>query len=482
MSARNNQDPSRPRYHFTAPRNWLNDPNGLVFHDGEYHLYYQHNPHGLDWGNMSWGHAVSRDLARWEHLPVVLEFKVGGDLHYFSGCGWHDTDNVSGLGENGIGPLLFFYTEHQQMGEDRENRRQRLALAYSRDRGRTFIQYPDNPVLDFSLRKFGDPAILYDDDRERWVLVLIAGEPQGHVCFYASDNLLDWREVGCFEAPDAAPGVWECPDLFSLRVDNDPDGDPWWILKINAVRSWDFTTATTDYFLGRFDGETFHWDREQAFESFNRGQDSSYAEVSYTQLTPGDDRRIQIPWQRMGSRVWRPWTGLLGLPRDLRLRREGETLQLIARPVEELQALREEPVDLFTETDPAEPGLAQLPQPACELHLVWPTSPPDGDIGFEIIQEGGTTLRLFLDREGGFSAVFGNTAPLVRSAPCDGSDDRLDLRLFLDASVVEVYANDGVLLSTVITADDPVPVAVRWLTQAPEQATCWPLERAVQPD
>ena len=196
----------------------MNDPNGLVFLDGEYHLFYQHNPEGDKWGHMSWGHAVSRDLLRWEHLPLAMREEDG--IMIFSGSAVVDASNTSGLcGTAGASCLIAIYTGHTE-------KRQTQNLAFSHDRGRTWTKYPGNPVLDLSRRDHRDPKVFWHEPSKRWVMVsVLAGERK--VRFFSSSDLKRWEMLSDFGPAGATGGAWECPDLFPLPVDGDPQNVRW---------------------------------------------------------------------------------------------------------------------------------------------------------------------------------------------------------------------------------------------------------------
>ena len=197
-------EPLRPLFHFTPPRNFMNDPNGLVFYKGEYHLFYQHNPVGNTWGHMSWGHAVSRDMMRWQHLPVALSEADG--VMIFSGSVVVDWKNTSGFCRPSDGDpscLVGIYTGHGR-------RRQTQNLAYSNDRGRTWTKYPGNPVIDLGLENFRDPKVFWHEPSQRWVMVTVLAD-QHKVRFFAARDLKSWETLSDFGPAGATGGVWECP-------------------------------------------------------------------------------------------------------------------------------------------------------------------------------------------------------------------------------------------------------------------------------
>jgi sucrose-6-phosphate hydrolase SacC (GH32 family) len=238
----------RPQVHFTPARNWMNDPNGLVHHDGEYHLFFQHNPAGNDWGNMSWGHAVSPDLLHWTELPVALP--ATPDEAVFSGSVVVDTANTSGFGAPGAPAMVAVYTSwYPATGI------QAQSLAYSTDRGRTWTRYAGNPVLDIGSREFRDPKVFWDGDRRRWVMV-VALATERRVSIYTSPDLKRWTHRSDVGPLGAVGGVWECPDLFPLDVDGDP-AKRRWVMLVSMNPGSVSGGSGMQYFVGSFDGERF---------------------------------------------------------------------------------------------------------------------------------------------------------------------------------------------------------------------------------
>jgi len=245
------KEPFRPQFHFSPAKNWMNDPNGLVYFDGEYHLFYQHNPYGDKWGHMSWGHAVSRDLLRWEHLPVALY--EANNIMIFSGSAVVDSKNTSGFGEGGKPPLVAIYTGHYTT-----NALQNQNLAYSNDRGRTWTKYKHNPVLDIGEKDFRDPKVFWHEPTRRWIMT-VAWPVQRKVRFYSSPNLKDWTHLSDFGPAGSTIGIWECPDLFQLPVENARIG-PKWVLVVNVGSGAPAGGSGSQYFVGQFDGTQFTLD------------------------------------------------------------------------------------------------------------------------------------------------------------------------------------------------------------------------------
>ncbi|MEU9670314.1 GH32 C-terminal domain-containing protein [Streptomyces bobili] len=238
----------RPQFHFTPEKNWMNDPNGLVYHQGEYHLFYQYNPNGNSWGDMSWGHAVSKDLVHWRELPLALSHDDSEMV--FSGSAVVDRDNTTGFGTKKNPPMVAVYTSH-----DKDTGVQAQSLAYSTDRGRTWTKYQGNPVIDIASKDFRDPKVQWYAPTRSW-LMTVSLSAEHKVRFYSSKNLKDWTQLSEFGPSGATGGVWECPDLFPLAVDGDPDNIKW-VLVVNINPGGIAGGSAAQYFVGDFDGETF---------------------------------------------------------------------------------------------------------------------------------------------------------------------------------------------------------------------------------
>ncbi|MDE5656251.1 MAG: glycoside hydrolase family 32 protein [Muribaculaceae bacterium] len=298
---------NRPQFHFTTRRGWINDPNGLVYHNGEYHLYYQHNPFERDWENMHWGHAVSRDLVHWHELPTALHPDHMGTM--FSGSAVIDHDNDSGFGSPGNPALVAAYTIAAPG-------RQMQGIAYSLDNGRTFTKYSANPVIDskelWDSGDTRDPKLFKYADH--WVMVL--NERDGH-SIYTSPNLRDWTYKS------HTTGFWECPDLFELPV----DGDPTRLL-------WVMYGASGTYMLGHFDGERFT--PISGKHRYTAG--TGYAAQTYSDIPAADGRRIQISWSRIGHPGMN-FNGMMLLPTELTLRTTKDGPRLASKPVREVEQL-----------------------------------------------------------------------------------------------------------------------------------------------
>lgn len=449
---------ARPTIHFTPEAGWLNDPNGLVYYAGEYHLFYQYVPDlGGAGAAKCWGHAVSADLVAWEQLPVALEPDELGAI--WSGSAVVDTHDSSGFFAGGSGLVALF--THWRDGV------QAQSLAYSRDRGRTWTKYADNPVIAGpELRVFRDPKVSWHAPSGRWMMVVTIGQ---QVRFYASSDLREWCATGEFGAGHGSQaGVWECPDLFPLPVEG-ADGAERWVLLVSLngpEGSW------MEYFVGDFDGATFSSaDPAGTVLPFDWGRDY-YAAISWSDVPPEDGRRLTIGWMSN----WRyaqalptsPWRGALTLPRALALRQMPDGPRLVQRPVAELGGLRG-PVRRW-DAQRLIPGVP-LALPAVETALELLLTLGPGATGtFRVTIGASEESGIILDYDAGAGKLFverGATAgPAAfsgrRAVPLAFDGGTLTLHLFLDRCSLELFADDGALALTELfmTPDDDISVTL----------------------
>ncbi len=303
---------NRPQYHFSARRGWINDPNGLIYHNGEYHLYYQHNPYEREWGNMHWGHAVSKDLIHWQELPIALYPDHLGTM--FSGSAVYDRENTSGFGTKNNPPLVIAYTADSP-------ERQVQCIAYSTDNGRTFTKYEGNPVLNtrekWNSHDTRDPRLFRYEPGNHWVMVL--HERDGH-SIYTSKNLKDWSYQS------HVTGFWECPELIELYVDGDP-----------LKKKWVMYGASGTYMIGTFDGKVFT--PESGKHCYTTG--SIYAAQTINNTPNSEGKRIQIGWGRIAHQDM-PFNGVMLLPTELQLRTTKDGIRLVSYPIKETEKLFEQ--------------------------------------------------------------------------------------------------------------------------------------------
>lgn len=307
----------RPQLHFTPASDWMNDPNGMVFHDGEYHLFYQHYPDSTVWGPMHWGHAVSSDLVRWEHLPIALYPDSLG--YIFSGSAVVDKDNTSGFGTVENPPLVAIYTYHDAEKEKTGSiEYQTQGIAFSLDNGRKWTKYEKNPVLkNPGIKDFRDPKVSWHAPTKKWVMILAVLD---HVELYASPDLKSWTKLSEFGKDYGAHGgVWECPDLFPLPVEG--EGKQKWVMLVSINPGGPNVGSATQYFIGEFDGKTFTPDDDKSeIKWIDWGQDN-YAGVTYANAPA--NRTIFIGWMNNWAYAQiiptEKWRGAASLARDLGL-------------------------------------------------------------------------------------------------------------------------------------------------------------------
>ena len=444
-------EPSRPQFHFSPEINWMNDPNGLVFHRGEYHLFYQFNPLGNSWGHMSWGHAVSKDLVHWSHLPIAIAEDDG--IMAFSGCCVVDHKNTTGFGTTKNPPMVAVYTGHTAT-------KQIQNLAYSVDNGRTWTKYAENPVLDLNERDFRDPKVFWHASTDRWVMVVsLAAERR--LLFFGSKDLKTWEKLSEFgPAGTRTKSNWECPDLFQLPVENSP-GKTLWVLETDMGAGAIAGGSGGEYFVGEFDGQEFKAIQHAQWVDYGR---DFYAPISWNNLPQEDGRTIWLGWFNNWETCLlptSPWRSAMSVPRTLSLKRvafnkeEPETYVLIQRPVRELNTLRSETLEIrdrlvsWPPTALTKPG--QVKDMSFELEATLHTANLRSigfrirtgeneftEIGYDRDQQG-----VYLDRshsgEVSFHAAFAGR----HSAPARIIDGAVQLRVLVDRSSVEVFINDG---------------------------------------
>ena len=326
-----NTEKFRPIYHHTPLYGWMNDANGLVYKDGEYHLYFQYNPYGSKWGNMHWGHSVSKDLVHWEHLaPAIARDTLG---HIFSGSSIVDQENVAGYG---AGNILAFYTS----ASDKNGQIQ--CLAFSKDNGRTFTKYEKNPILcpADGLRDFRDPKVFRYEPEDKWVMIVSADK---EMRFYDSKNLKDWNYMSSFgEGYGVQPCQFECPDMVELPVDGDLNRKKWALI-VNVNPGCYFGGSATQYFTGNFDGTKFSCDSQPNVTKWLDWGKDHYATVCFSNA---GERTIAVPWmsnwQYCNIVPTKQFRSANALPRELSLYTQDGEIYLSAVPVPEIKTLRKE--------------------------------------------------------------------------------------------------------------------------------------------
>ncbi len=430
----------RPQYHYSPAVNWCNDPNGLVYNNGVYHLFHQYNPFGNKWGHMSWAHATSKDLVHWKHQPVAIAEEK--DTMIFSGTCIVDKNNTSGFArKNAPAPMVAIYTGHI------ENTNQSQHLAYSLDNGVTWTKYNQNPILDLHKKDFRDPKVFWYAPKNYWVMAVVL--PVEHqVQFYSSHNLKQWTLLSNFGPAGDTAAVWECPDLSQVPVAGNPARKKW-VLQTSQ-------NAGMQYFVGEFDG--VHFINENTTGTVQRPDygPEYYAGIVYNQLPAA-----QLPaaigwvnnWNYANDIPTTPWNGAMSLPRTMQVRKEGNRWVLLQQPVAAIKQLRQNPLLQMTNKQVTGSLALNAKTTQCEIEIT--LQPAAGDNcglrlasghqhAFEIGYDAGNQ-QLYIDRHQTANQSFnGNFAKLSRYTTTVALKNKLlKLHVFFDNSVVEVFANDG---------------------------------------
>lgn len=436
-----NTEKFRPAYHHTPAYGWMNDPNGMFYKDGVYHLYFQHNPYGSTWGNMNWGHSYSTDLVHWTYAGDAITPDAWGTV--FSGSAVVDKDNSAGFGRNAI---VAFYTSAKPTpwGDA-----QMQSIAYSTDDGKTFEKYPGNPVITSTEKDFRDPHVFRHEATGRWIMILAAGQ---EMRIYSSANLKDWTYESSFgKEYGSHAGVWECPDLFELPVEGTSEKK--WVLVCNINPGGPFGGSATQYFTGTFDGHKFTCDtKPEVTKWMDYGKDH-YAAVSFDNAPDG--RRVMIAWmsnwQYANQVPTVQFRSANAIARDVYLFRDKGVDYVGSRPVAEMTALRGDAVvskkatlgelsvkKMFkTPSGAYEIDLAMAPQDGATVKLM--LSNQKGE--YVTVVYDGNMGTLSFDRRQGGDNKFSELFPAVTTAPVHGK--LTSLRVFVDKSSVEVFGNDG---------------------------------------
>ncbi|HTI58325.1 glycoside hydrolase family 32 protein [Mucilaginibacter sp.] len=443
----------RPQIHFSPAAHWMNDPNGLVYYKGVYHLFYQYYPKATVWGPMHWGHATSTDLVHWNNKPIALYPDSLGLI--FSGSAVVDINNTSGLGKNGRPPLIAIFTHHDQAKEkDGKNDTENESMAYSNDGGNTWQKYAHNPVLkNPGISDFRDPKVSWYAPGKKWIMTLATKD---RITFYSSPNLKDWTKESEFgETLGAHGGVWECPDLFPMTA---ADGKKMWVLIVNINPGGPQGGSATQYFTGDFDGKTFKPNNTDTRWA-DQGTDE-YAGVTWSNT---GNRRIFLGWMSNWNYATtvptKAWRSAMTIPRDLKLVKVDTAYYLASQPVKELGGLKDETKSLPAMAVKGEVNLTKiLNRSDNQFQLSLSAKQLKG---FSITLSNGAGDKLligfdekenswFIDRthagESGFNNDFAKRFAVKRIGSAAGTD----MTLVVDAASVELFADKGLTVMTSI--------------------------------
>ena len=448
-------DPYRPQFHFSPREHWMNDPNGMVYYKGVYHLFYQYYPGGTVWGPMHWGHATSADLFHWKELPIALYPDSLG--YIFSGSIVVDEKNTSGFGENGKIPLVAIFTHHDPNGaRERKNTYQNQSLAYSLDEGKTWTKYSGNPVLkNPGIRDFRDPKVSWNEVANRWIMTLATLD---RITFYSSPDLKDWKKESEFgKEVGAHGGVWECPDLFSLNY----QGRKLWVLIVNLNPGGPNGGSATQYFVGDFDGHQF-----KPFTTDTKWLDygpDEYAGVTYANT---GNRRIFLGWMsnwQYAEKVpTEKWRSAMTIPRELSIEKIGKNYVVASKPAREISNLSGSALilkniiarnfDLTSKIGLYKAG-ARIKLTSDQIDdfsvILSNSLGQQLEIGFDK-----TRSQYYIDRTASGKVGFEKGFAKRHFAPRMVEGDKLDLTLIIDDASVELFADNGLTTMTEIFFPD----------------------------
>ncbi|RKR80139.1 fructan beta-fructosidase [Mucilaginibacter gracilis] len=438
------QELYRPQVHFSPKEHWLNDPNGMVYYNGTYHLFYQYYPGGINWGPMHWGHATSKDLMHWKELPIALYPDSLG--YIFSGSAVVDVDNTSGFGSKGKPPIVAIFTHHDPKAERAgRNDFQNQSIAYSLDEGNTWVKYRGNPVLkNPGIRDFRDPKVMWYARQKKWIMTLATLD---HITFYSSPNLKDWKKESEFgKHLGAHGGVWECPDLFPLTF----EGKTYWVLVVNLNPGGPNGGSATQYFVGDFDGSTF----------MPLNKDSKWADYGpdeYAGITWSNTGKRKIflgwmsNWEYAGQLPTEKWRNAMTLPRELSLTKINGELILVSNIVRELDAIALKPVVSKAALSINQPEFkfeqklpGQFKMKFSLDKLTTHTLKFQNDAGEQIlIGYDDEKKHYFIDRTKSGVVNFNPNFAKIVYAPRLAITSNSDIELVFDYSSVELFADNG---------------------------------------
>ncbi|MEL0455109.1 glycoside hydrolase family 32 protein [Flavobacteriaceae bacterium SZ-1-7] len=456
----------RPNFHFTPKTNWMNDPNGMFYYNGYYHLYFQYHPDSNVWGPMHWGHAISTDMITWAEQPIAIYPDELGTI--FSGSAVVDISNSSGLGETEKAiPIVAMYTSSKELGND--NWKQTQSIAYSNDEGRTFTKFEHNPVIDNdSIQDFRDPKVTWDEKRNKWVMVLAAGDK---IMFYDSKDLKKWNLLSDFgKGIGGHGGVWECPDLFELPVIGSDESK--WILFVSINPGGPNGGSATQYFVGDFDGTKFTMDKE--FEAsltkehnywIDFGRDN-YAGVTWSNATKKDGSKLMIGWmsnwdyaQKVPTEKWR---SAMTVARNIKLQKNESGYRLLFNPVSELESYRgskfkDENIQIKEETNLI--GSTGIDLSSSEIKFSI-SDLKDGSFTYKLYNNEGDELLFgfdhtnntyFINRKNSgktdFEEKFANKVSVAKRT---STKSKLTGTILLDKTSIELFYDDGETVMTEI--------------------------------
>lgn len=433
----------RPRFHFSPKKGWMNDPNGMVYLNGTYHLFFQHSPNTKIWGPMHWGHATSKDLVNWTEQPIALYPDSLGTI--FSGSAVVDVENTAGFGKNAL--VAIFTYHNDKIEQAKTGLHQYQGLAYSTDEGKTWTKYNRNPVLpNPGIWDFRDPKVMWHETSKQWVMSLATKQS---ITFYGSKNLKNWQKLSEFgNNIGAHGGVWECPDLFSLSV----DGVTKWVLLVSINPGGPNGGSATQYFVGNFDGRTFTPDNSQT-RWIDYGADN-YAGVTWYNT---NNRKVFMGWMNNWDYANKipeqGWRGTMTIARELHLKKVGNLFFLTSAPIKELEKVMQKNVLKQTLTVANELDLSDKTAKLNGTYELEITTQQLEDFDLKISNNQGDEVLVgynkndnsfYVDRVKSGVVGFENNFAKRIIAPRIAQNNKISLTLILDKTSIEVFADNGI--------------------------------------
>ena len=451
-SLNNSDEIYRPQIHFSPEAHWMNDPNGMVYNNGVYHLFFQYHPNSSVWGPMHWGHATSADMIHWKREAIAIFPDSLGTI--FSGSAVVDKNNSSGFGKKGQAPLVAIFTQHNMQGEKSgRNDFQNQSIAFSIDHGKTWTKYAGNPVLkNPGITDFRDPKVMWYKPQKKWIMTLATKD---RITFYSSRNLKDWKKESEFgETVGAHGGVWECPDLFTL----DDNAKKIWVLIVNLNPGGPNRGSATQYFLGDFDGNKF-----TPYDTVARWIDYGPDEYAGVTWSNTGDRKIFLGW--MSNWLYanvvptETWRNAMTIPRELKLKHVGKEILITSQPVKELINIQSKPF-VFSNLKIAKNinfrDLAVNEKFPCRINLNLDEIKDfslvlANDVGDEtVIGFDKKSNQYFIDRTKSGKTDFQRDFAAKQVAPRFMDGNKMNISLVIDVSSVELFADNGFTVMTTI--------------------------------
>jgi fructan beta-fructosidase len=445
----------RPLYHYTPKENWMNDPNGMVYFDGEYHLSYQHDNYDKVFSNMSWGHAISTDLVHWKEYPKAIVPDNDGLGMIFSGSAVVDKNNCAGFGVN---TLIAFYTSTEPM--------QQQCMAYSTDKGRSWTKYSGNPVLkNTGSRDFRDPKVFWHDGTKKWIMILAVGDK---VEFYNSSDLKNWNYLSSFGSYEGSHGgVWECPEMFMLPVDGDKENMKW-LLKVDLGDNAIGGGSGGQYFIGNFDGNKFTNENSKSTTLWIDYGADFYASQSWSGTAEAGGDYYWLGWMnnwKYGQLIpTKPWKGAMSIPRKIGLRSFADGVRLVQSPVSQLESLRYDSKKISNKViSPDKNILKGYSGENYEIVAEFELGTAE-EFGFKLRKSESEETTLAYDTKKKIISVNRANSGVVNfheifkrkfSAELKPVDNKIKMHIFIDSSSIEVFGNDGEVVMTNLIFPDP---------------------------